>query len=145
MNDTYDLSTRISRLLISGVTSARQMPLQVCARHKVVPIVLPPVAPTLAATSHIPNLGGLVNNINNLAGGLQQRGNTARSTGDFGSINGSSNYSADPDSLQAPVSAWPSGSVSRRVKKLSWDDDDEDGEHDHNDDVDKVRKNRVMV
>lgn len=128
---------------IKSVTSARQMP-QLCARHKVVPLVLPPVAPTLAATSHIPNLGGLVNNINNLGGGLH-RGN-ARSI-DIASINDSSNYSGDPpDSLQPPVSqsAWPSGSVSRRVKKLSWDDDDEDedgvrGDREHNDvDVDKA-------
>ncbi|XP_046595411.1 protocadherin Fat 4 [Neodiprion lecontei] len=124
---------------IKSVTSARQMP-QVCARHKVAPMVLPPVAPNLAAISHIPNLGSLVHNINNLAGSGLNRGNAS-------SVNDSSNYSADPpDSLQAPVSAWPAGSMSRRVKKLSWDDDDVDeadeGDNDgHNNNNNKHRIN----
>lgn len=124
---------------ISGVTSARQMP-QLCARHKVAPLVLPPSPPTLAASTHIPNLGGLVRNINNLGGG-HNRGNV-RSAVDVDS----SNCSGDPpDSLQGSVPAWPSGSVSRRVKKLSWDDDDAESEdngrrnnNNNNTDGDKV-------
>ncbi|XP_015587914.1 protocadherin Fat 4 [Cephus cinctus] len=92
---------------IKSVISARQMPLY--SRHKVAPA---PNPPALAATSNIPNVGGLVQNMNDLS---------ARTNLDMGSQN-SSNYSGEPpDSL---VPTWPVGSMSRRVKKLSWDDDD---------------------
>lgn len=94
-------------LCVSGVTSARQIPLY--NRHKVGPI---PNPPTLSATSNIPNIGGLVQNMNDLS---------ARTNIDAGSQN-SSNYSGDPPDSLAPT--WPAGSPSRRVKKLSWDDDD---------------------
>ncbi|XP_033220193.1 protocadherin Fat 4 isoform X2 [Belonocnema kinseyi] len=93
---------------IKSVISARQMPLY---RHKVGPAPSPPV---LSATSNIPNVGGLVQNMNDLS---------ARTNAnlDAGSHN-SSNYSADPPDSLAPT--WPTGSISERVKKLSWDDDD---------------------
>ena len=81
------------------------------SRHKVGPAPSPPV---LSATSNIPNVGGLVQNMNDLS---------ARTNAnlDAGSQN-SSNYSADPPDSLAPT--WPAGSISQRVKKLSWDDDD---------------------
>lgn len=46
---------------------------------------------------------------------------SARTNFDNGSQN-SSNYSGDPPDSLAPT--WPAGSISQRVKKLSWDDDD---------------------
>jgi len=92
---------------IKSVTSARQIPLY--KRHKVGPI---PNPPALSATANIPNIGGLVQNMNDLS---------ARTNLDAGSQN-SSNYSGDPPDSLAPT--WPAGSPSRRVKKLSWDDDD---------------------
>lgn len=92
---------------VIGIASARQLPLY--ARHKVAPA---PNPPTLSATSNIPNIGGLVQNMNDLS---------ARTNLDAGSHN-SSNYSGDPpDSL---VPAWPANSALPRIKKLSWDDDD---------------------
>ncbi|XP_050463262.1 protocadherin Fat 4 [Cataglyphis hispanica] len=92
---------------IKSIASARQLPLY--ARHKVAPA---PNPPTLSATSNIPNIGGLVQNMNDLS---------ARTNLDAGSHN-SSNYSGDPpDSL---VPAWPANSALPRIKKLSWDDDD---------------------
>ncbi|XP_029159976.1 protocadherin Fat 4-like [Nylanderia fulva] len=92
---------------IKSIASARQLPLY--ARHKVAPA---PNPPTLSATSNIPNIGGLVQNMNDLS---------ARTNLDAGSHD-SSNYSGDPpDSL---VPAWPANSALPRIKKLSWDDDD---------------------
>ncbi|XP_014472129.1 PREDICTED: cadherin-8 [Dinoponera quadriceps] len=92
---------------IKSIASARQLPLY--ARHKVAPA---PNPPALSATSNIPNIGGLVQNMNDLS---------ARTNLDAGSHD-SSNYSGDPpDSL---VPAWPAGSALPRIKKLSWDDDD---------------------
>ncbi|KOC60048.1 Protocadherin-like wing polarity protein stan, partial [Habropoda laboriosa] len=92
---------------IKSITSARQVPLY--ARHKVAPA---PNPPGLSATSNIPNIGGLVQNMNDLS---------AKTNLNVGSCE-SSNYSGDlPDSL---MPAWPACSVSQRVKKLSWDDDD---------------------
>ncbi|XP_011691797.1 PREDICTED: protocadherin-23-like [Wasmannia auropunctata] len=92
---------------IKSIASARQLPLY--ARHKVAPA---PNPPALSATSNIPNIGGLVQNMNDLS---------ARTNLDTGSHD-SSNYSGDPpDSL---VPAWPANSVLPRIKKLSWDDDD---------------------
>ncbi|XP_020711397.2 protocadherin Fat 4 [Athalia rosae] len=130
---------------IKSVTSARQMPLQqqiLCGRHKVGPLVVPPAAPTLSATSHIPNLGGLVQNINNLSGGLQRGGGI----GIGRHVIDSSNDSVDPpDSLQPPGSAWPQDSVSRRVKKLSWDDDDDVDDLRPADDDDEVGGSRDKV
>ncbi|EFN78140.1 cadherin-related tumor suppressor [Harpegnathos saltator] len=93
---------------IRSIASARQLPLY--ARHKVAPAPNPP--PTLSATSNIPNIGGLVQNMNDLS---------ARTNLDAGSHD-SSNYSGDPPDSLAP--AWPSSSVLPRIKKLSWDDDD---------------------
>ncbi|XP_066596729.1 protocadherin beta-10 isoform X2 [Prorops nasuta] len=94
---------------IKSVMSARQLPLY--SRHKVAPA--PPNPPALSATSNIPNAGGLVQNMNDLS---------SKTNLDNGS-NNSSNYSTDPpDSLVPPV--WPMNSISRRIKKLSWDDDD---------------------
>ncbi|XP_076656129.1 protocadherin Fat 4-like Cad96Ca isoform X2 [Halictus rubicundus] len=92
---------------IKSLSSARQVPLY--ARHKVAPA---PNPPGLSATSNIPNIGGLVQNMNDLS---------AKSNLNAASRE-SSNYSGDlPDSL---MPAWPVCSVSQRVKKLSWDDDD---------------------
>ncbi|EFN70936.1 Protocadherin-like wing polarity protein stan [Camponotus floridanus] len=92
---------------IKSIASARQLPLY--AKHKVAPA---PNPPTLSATSNIPNIGGLVQNMNDLS---------ARTNLDAGSHD-SSNYSGDPpDSL---VPAWPANSALPRIKKLSWDDDD---------------------
>ncbi|XP_067207399.1 protocadherin beta-14 [Linepithema humile] len=92
---------------IKSIASARQLPLY--ARHKVAPA---PNPPALSATSNIPNIGGLVQNMNDLS---------ARTNLDAASHD-SSNYSGDPpDSL---VPAWPASSVLPRIKKLSWDDDD---------------------
>ncbi|XP_031775715.1 protocadherin-16 isoform X3 [Apis florea] len=92
---------------IKSVTSARQMP--VYARHKIAPA---PNPPGLSATSNIPNVGGLVQNMNDLSARTNLNASSCQS----------SNYSGDvPDSL---VPAWPACSVSQRVKKLSWDDDD---------------------
>lgn len=97
----------LCNLFYLGLSSARQVP--VYARHKVVPA---PNPPGLSATSNIPNVGGLVQNMNDLS---------AKTNLNTGSRE-SSNYSADlPDSL---MPAWPACSVSQRVKKLSWDDDD---------------------
>jgi len=90
-----------------GIASARQLPLY--TRHKVAPA---PNPPALSATSNIPNIGGLVQNMNDLS---------AKTNLDAASHD-SSNYSGDPpDSL---VPAWPTSSVLPRIKKLSWDDDD---------------------
>lgn len=94
---------------LKSVMSARQMPLY--SRHKVAPAPSPPV---LSATSNIPNVGGLVQNMNDLSA-------RTHANLDAGSQN-SSNYSADPPDSLAPT--WPAGSISQRVKKLSWDDDD---------------------
>ncbi|CAK9806712.1 Protocadherin-like wing polarity protein stan [Anthophora plagiata] len=92
---------------IKSVTSARQVPLY--ARHKVAPA---PNPPGLSATSNIPNIGGLVQNMNDLS---------AKTNLNVVSCE-TSNYSGDlPDSL---MPAWPACSISQRVKKLSWDDDD---------------------
>ncbi|XP_024879634.1 protocadherin beta-11-like [Temnothorax curvispinosus] len=92
---------------IKSIASARQLPLY--ARHKVAPA---PNPPALSATSNIPNIGGLVQNMNDLS---------ARTNLDAGSHD-SSNYSGDPpDSL---VPTWPASSALPRIKKLSWDDDD---------------------
>ncbi|KAI4489536.1 hypothetical protein M0802_011071, partial [Mischocyttarus mexicanus] len=91
----------------SSVASARQLPIY--ARHKIAPA---PNPPALSATSNIPNIGGLVQNMNDLS---------ARNNLDATS-NDSSTCSGDPpDSL---MTVWPVGSISPRVKKLSWDDDD---------------------
>lgn len=80
------------------------------SRHKVAP-----APPALSATSNIPNVGGLVQNMNDLSA----RSNLNNL--ETGSQN-SSNFSGDPpDSL---IPTWPAESMSRRVKKLSWDDDD---------------------
>ncbi|XP_006625120.1 protocadherin Fat 4 isoform X2 [Apis dorsata] len=93
---------------IKSVTSARQIP--VYARHKIAPA---PNPPGLSATSNIPNVGGLVQNMNDLSAKTNLNASSCQS----------SNYSGDvPDSLALP--AWPACSVSQRVKKLSWDDDD---------------------
>ena len=97
----------LGMIILAGIASARQMPLY--NRHKVGPL---PNPPALSATSNIPNVGGLVQNMNDLS---------ARTNLDAGSQN-SSNYSGDPPDSLAP--AWPAGSPSRGVKKLSWDDDD---------------------
>ncbi|CAK9819011.1 Protocadherin-like wing polarity protein stan [Anthophora quadrimaculata] len=92
---------------IKSVTSARQVPLY--ARHKVAPA---PNPPGLSATSNIPNIGGLVQNMNDLS---------AKTNLNVVSYE-TSNCSGDlPDSL---MPAWPACSISQRVKKLSWDDDD---------------------
>ncbi|KZC13466.1 Protocadherin-like wing polarity protein stan, partial [Dufourea novaeangliae] len=92
---------------IKSLTSARQVPIY--PRHKVAPA---PNPPGLSATSNIPNIGGLVQNMNDLS---------AKSNLNAASRE-SSNYSGDlPESL---MPAWPACSVSQRVKKLSWDDDD---------------------
>ncbi|XP_063986615.1 protocadherin Fat 4 isoform X2 [Diachasmimorpha longicaudata] len=81
-------------------------------RHKVAPM---PITPSLSATSNIPNIGGLVQNMNDLS---------ARMNLDTVSQN-SSNYSVDPpDSL---IPAWPADD-SRHVKKLSWNDDSRTGD-----------------
>lgn len=80
----------------------------VYARHKIAPA---PNPPGLSATSNIPNVGGLVQNMNDLSARTNLNANSCQS----------SNYSGDvPDSGPA----WPACSVSQRVKKLSWDDDD---------------------
>ncbi|XP_034941615.1 protocadherin-8 isoform X2 [Chelonus insularis] len=77
-------------------------------RHKVAPL---PVPPALSATSNIPNIGGLVQNMNDLS---------SRMNLDTISQN-SSNYSVDPPDSLAP--SWPGNEASRHVKKLSWNDD----------------------
>jgi len=101
------LKRSISFLFLLGIASARQLPLY--TRHKVAPA---PNPPALSATSNIPNIGGLVQNMNDLS---------AKTNLDAASHD-SSNYSGDPpDSL---VPAWPTSSVLPRIKKLSWDDDD---------------------
>ncbi|XP_020288137.1 protocadherin gamma-A1 isoform X2 [Pseudomyrmex gracilis] len=92
---------------IKSIASARQLPLY--ARHKVAPA---PNPPALSATSNIPNIGGLVQNMNDLS---------ARTNLDAGSHD-SSNYSGEPPDSLAPT--WPAGSALPRIKKLSWDDDD---------------------
>ncbi|XP_043285422.1 protocadherin-like wing polarity protein stan [Venturia canescens] len=92
---------------IRSVTASRQIALY--NKHKVGPA---PNPPALSATANIPNIGGLVQNMNDLS---------ARTNIDAGSQN-SSTYSGDPPDSLAPT--WPAGSPSRRVKKLSWDDDD---------------------
>lgn len=77
-------------------------------RRKVAPL---PSTPSLSATSNIPNIGGLVQNMNDLS---------ARMNLDTVSQN-SSSFSVDPpDSLINPV--WPTGN-SQHVKKLSWNED----------------------
>ncbi|XP_046820168.1 protocadherin-16 isoform X2 [Vespa crabro] len=91
----------------SSVASARQLPLY--ARHKIAPA---PNPPALSATSNIPNIGGLVQNMNDLS---------ARSNLDATSHDSSTCSGDPPDSL---MTVWPVGSMSPRVKKLSWDDDD---------------------
>ncbi|XP_034194591.1 protocadherin Fat 4-like Cad96Ca isoform X1 [Osmia lignaria lignaria] len=112
LNDSNDVENpvfgaRNYNATIKSLTSARQMPLY--TRHKVAPA---PTPPGLSATSNIPNIGGLVQNMNDLS--AKTNANTASRE--------SSSYSVDlPDSL---VPAWPACSVSQRVKKLSWDDDD---------------------
>lgn len=88
-------------------TDTRQISLY--NRHKVAPL---PVPPSLSATSNIPNIGGLVQNMNDLS---------ARMNLDTVSQN-SSNYSGDPPDSLIPV--WPANDSSRHVKKLSWNDDD---------------------
>lgn len=85
------------------------------SRHKVAPA---PEPPALSATSNIPNVGGLVQNMNDLSA----RNNMNNI--ETGSQN-SSNFSGDPPDSLAPT--WPVESMSRRVKKLSWDDDDRVG------------------
>ncbi|XP_043590753.1 protocadherin-like wing polarity protein stan [Bombus pyrosoma] len=111
-NDNNDVenpvfAARNYNATIKSVTSARQLPLY--ARHKVAPA---PNPPGLSATSNIPNIGGLVQNMNDLSLKTNLNADSCKS----------SNYSGDlPDSL---VPAWPACSVSQRVKKLSWDDDD---------------------
>ncbi|XP_017764060.1 PREDICTED: protocadherin-like wing polarity protein stan [Eufriesea mexicana] len=111
-NDSNDIENPVFgagnyNATIKSITSARQVPLY--ARHKIAPAVNPP---GLSATSNIPNIGGLVQNMNDLS---------AKTNINAGSCE-SSNYSGDiPDSL---VPAWPACTVSQRVKKLSWDDDD---------------------
>jgi len=72
-----------------------------------------PNPPALSATSNIPNIGGLVQNMNDLS---------ARTNLDAGSHD-SSNYSGDPPDSLMP--AWPANSGLPRIKKLSWDDDDD--------------------
>ncbi|CAL7939565.1 unnamed protein product [Xylocopa violacea] len=113
MNNDHDdvenpvFGARNYNATIKSITSARQVPLY--TRHKVAPA---PNPPGLSATSNIPNIGDLVQNMNDLS---------AKTNLNAGSRE-SSNYSVDlPDSL---VPAWPACSVSQRVKKLSWDDDD---------------------
>ncbi|XP_044014866.1 protocadherin Fat 4 isoform X2 [Aphidius gifuensis] len=82
-------------------------------RRKVAPL---PSTPSLSATSNIPNIGGLVQNMNDLS---------ARMNLDTVSQN-SSSFSVDPpDSLINPV--WPTGN-SQHVKKLSWNEDSRTGE-----------------
>ncbi|XP_076763185.1 protocadherin Fat 4-like Cad96Ca [Xylocopa sonorina] len=101
---------------IKSITSARQLPLY--ARHKVAPA---PNPPGLSATSNIPNIGDLVQNMNDLSSKTNLNCE-------------SSNYSVDlPDSL---LPAWPASSLSQRVKKLSWGDDDGDNDDDDDDDND---------
>ncbi|XP_008203226.1 protocadherin Fat 4 isoform X2 [Nasonia vitripennis] len=102
-NDSYNAT-------IKSVISNRQMSLY--SRHKVAPA---PEPPALSATSNIPNVGGLVQNMNDLSA----RSNINNI--ETGSQN-SSNFSGDPPDSLAPT--WPVESLSRRVKKLSWDDDD---------------------
>nr|XP_033333773.1 protocadherin Fat 4 [Megalopta genalis] len=92
---------------IKSLSSARQVPPY--ARHKVAPA---PNPPGLSATSNIPNIGGLVQNMNDLSA----KSNVNAASRD------SSNYSGEPSDSLMP--AWPACSVSQRVKKLSWDDDD---------------------
>uniref|UniRef100_A0A0C9R2N1 Stan protein n=1 Tax=Fopius arisanus TaxID=64838 RepID=A0A0C9R2N1_9HYME len=93
-----------------SIQDNRQIPSY--GRHKVAPM---PITPSLSATSNIPNIGGLVQNMNDLS---------ARMNLDTVSQN-SSNYSGDPpDSL---IPAWPPDD-SRHVKKLSWNDDSRTGD-----------------
>lgn len=77
-------------------------------RHKVAPLS---VLPSLSATSNIPNIGDLVQNMNDLS----TRANIDTVSQD------SSNYSVDPPDSLIPV--WPAEDSSRHVKKLSWNDD----------------------
>lgn len=76
-------------------------------RHRVAPL---PIPPSLSATSNIPNIGGLVQNMNDLS---------AKMNLDTVSQN-SSNFSVDPPDSLVPV--WPAD-TSRYVKKLSFPDD----------------------
>ncbi|XP_076682197.1 protocadherin Fat 4-like Cad96Ca [Andrena cerasifolii] len=101
---------------IKSLSSVRQLP--VSARHKVAPAASNP--PGLSATANIPNIGGLVQNMNDLSA-------TTNLNAAAGSRH-SSNYSAGPPDSLMP--AWPVSSVSQRVKKLSWDDDDDDDDDD---------------
>ncbi|KAG8041646.1 hypothetical protein G9C98_002939 [Cotesia typhae] len=89
-----------------GALSTRHIPGY--NRHKVAPL---PVPPSLSATSNIPNIGGLVQNMNDLSAKV----NIDTLSQD------SSNYSADPPDSLIPV--WPAEDFSRHVKKLSWNDD----------------------
>nr|KAF7434337.1 hypothetical protein H0235_002528 [Vespula pensylvanica] len=102
-----ELNERAYAATIKSVASARQLPLY--ARHKIAPA---PNPPALSATSNIPNIGGLVQNMNDLS---------ARSNLDATSHDSSTCSGDPPDSL---MTVWPVGSMSPRVKKLSWDDDD---------------------
>ncbi|XP_044586993.1 protocadherin Fat 4 [Cotesia glomerata] len=89
-----------------GALSTRHIPGY--NRHKVAPL---PVPSSLSATSNIPNIGGLVQNMNDLSAKV----NIDTLSQD------SSNYSADPPDSLIPV--WPAEDSSRHVKKLSWNDD----------------------
>ncbi|XP_014295859.1 protocadherin Fat 4 isoform X1 [Microplitis demolitor] len=90
----------------AGALSTRHMPGY--NRHKVAPLS---VLPSLSATSNIPNIGDLVQNMNDLS----TRANIDTVSQD------SSNYSVDPPDSLIPV--WPAEDSSRHVKKLSWNDD----------------------
>ncbi|KAL7302437.1 hypothetical protein TKK_0005089 [Trichogramma kaykai] len=81
-------------------------------RHKIAPASEPPA---LSATSNIPNVGGLVQNMNDLS--ARNNLNNVES-----GSQSSSTFSGDPPDSLAPT--WPEEYVSRRVKKLSWNDDD---------------------
>lgn len=84
------------------------------SRHKIAP-----APPALSATSNIPNVGGLVQNMNDLSA----RSNLNNNNSNIDTVSqNSSNFSGDPPDSLAPT--WPAESISRRVKKLSWDDDD---------------------
>ncbi|KAG7199209.1 hypothetical protein KM043_018080 [Ampulex compressa] len=94
---------------IKGLTKGRQLPLH--ARHKVGPT---PNPPGLSATSNIPNVGDLVQSMNDLSA-RSSNVNAADSRSPF-------EYTSDvPEPI---IAAWPATSVAPRIKKLSWDDDD---------------------
>ncbi|XP_011503824.1 PREDICTED: protocadherin-16 [Ceratosolen solmsi marchali] len=102
-NDFYNTT-------IKSIVSSRQIPFY--SRHKVAPGTEPP---TLCATSNIPNIGGLVQNMNDL--GFQNNVDNMETCSQ-----NSSNFSGDPPDSLAPT--WPIESISKKIKTLSLNNND---------------------